>query len=299
MRLYCSNCNKYGHINKSCDKPITSIGMIIIKIDSKIKKNILNNIDVANFEDINNFNYQRISNLKNIDFYKDKIEFLLIEKKHSLNYIEFVRGLYDVNDKMKLEKMFKLMSQNEINNIKKKNFNLLWSELWNETANKKIYQKEFKKSYNSFKKLIESRKLDELLIINSKYKSPEWEFPKGKKDYNESDLNCAIREINEETTLKDSDYLVLDKISKIQDIFIGTNNLNYKHIYFLSILKNDKNFKIENNKEVNNIKFVKIDKITEYIRDYDFNKLNIITKVFLFIMNICEEKKNLLCLKRC
>ena len=33
-----------------------------------------------------------------IKFFKDKIKFLLIRRKHSLNYIEFIRGRYDKNN---------------------------------------------------------------------------------------------------------------------------------------------------------------------------------------------------------
>ena len=79
MKLYCSNCGKYGHINKK-NEPIISIGMIIIKMDDNIKKSFFNNI-LDRKEEINDFNYKRINNLNKIKNYKNKIKFLLIEKK--------------------------------------------------------------------------------------------------------------------------------------------------------------------------------------------------------------------------
>ena len=40
-------------------------------------------------------------------------------------------------------------------------------------------------------------------------------------------------------------------------------------------------------------KFLTIDELQDYIRDYDIDTVNILTKIFLFIMNICETNINL------
>lgn len=293
MKLYCSNCGKYGHINKKCKEPIISVGMIILQMNDSIKSNFFNNI-LDRKEEINDFNYKRINNLNKIKNYKNKIKFLLIEKKHSLNYIEFIRGIYEINDKKKLEKMFKLMSNFEIDLIKNNNFEFLWNKLWNKTAKKKNYRKEYNESFNKFNILQKNGKLNELTLINSKYNSPEWELPKGRKNINETNLNCAIREVKEETFLDKDSYKIINNISCLQDIFVGTNNKNYKHIYYLSILNDNKScdMTISNNKEVQKLKFVPIDKLCNYIRDYDVNKIDLLTKIFIFIMNISEEVNN-------
>ena len=293
-KLYCSNCCKFGHTNRNCKEPVVSIGMIIIKLDDIIRDKILKINNNINFiEEINNYNYKRINNIKKIDYYRDKINILIIEKKHSLNYIEFIRGIYNVNDMTKLTKMFKLMSNNEINMIKEKDFSKLWNNLWNKTAKKKIYHKEYMQSIDKFNKLIKTNKLDELLLIKSKFETPEWEFPKGRKNINEKNLDCAIREIKEETTLDKSSYTIINLVNCFQDIFIGTNDILYKHIYYLSILNN--NIEISNNKEnkeVNDIKFVTIDNISNYIRYYNKSKIDLINKIFLLIINLCEDYNN-------
>jgi len=292
-KLFCLNCTNYGHNTKNCKKPIESYGIILFKLSDDIKNIILKN-NISN-EEINNFNYNRISNLKNIEKYKNKIKFILIEKKNSLNYIEFIRGIYDINDKKQLEKMFKLMSQDEIIKIKNNNFLDLWKLLWNKTAYKKVYQKEFILSYNKFKLLKTSGKLSELLLIQNKYKYNEWEVPKGKKQKNETNLECAIREVEEETSINNNSYILLLnllKSSTIQYEYIGTNNIMYKNIFYLSILNNNYILNTKENKEVKQSKLMTIDELQDYIRDYDTEKINILTKLFLFIMNICETTIN-------
>ena len=48
----------------------------------------------------------------------------------------------------------------------------------------------------------------ESLINNSKtnWITPEWGFPKGRRNYMETDNSCAIREFNEETGYVECDY---------------------------------------------------------------------------------------------
>lgn len=296
-KSFCFNCNKFGHNTKNCTYPVISIGMVIVYLDNIIKDKILNNIKNFDFiNDINEFNYKRINNIKKINFYKDKIKFLLIEKKYSLNYIEFIRGKYDKNDVNKLTKMFKLMSKNEINIIKKsKNLPNLWSSLWNKTAKKKIYQKEFNESNEKFNYLVNNNILNQLLTIISSFNSPEWELPKGRKNINEKNLECAIREVKEETNIDNSSYNILNITNNFQDIFFGTNDILYKHIYYLSILNNEvklDNIDFKNNKEVNSIKFVTIDQLSNYIRYYNNSKLELLNKIFLFLINLSENEYN-------
>jgi len=296
-KLFCLNCKNYGHNSKNCKKPIESCGIIILQLSDDIKNIILKKNNIFN-EEINNFNYNRLSNLKNIEKYKNKIKFLLIEKKHSLNYIEFIRGIYEVNDKNKLEKMFSLMSKDEIKLIKNNTFTKLWRLLWNKTASKKIYQNEFINSYKKFSILKQNGRLSNLLLIKSKYQYAEWEIPKGKRKMNESNLQCAIREIKEETTLDNTTYKILLNLFKsptIQYEYLGTNDIMYKNIFYLSVLNDDYIFHTKENKEnkeVKQCKFLLIDEIENYIRNYDSNKINMLTKIFLFIMNVCETNLN-------
>ena len=43
--------------------------------------------------------------------------------------------------------------------------------------------------------------------INISYNYPEWGFPKGRKNENETNLDCAKREFIEETGLSNDDFI--------------------------------------------------------------------------------------------
>ena len=58
--IYCNNCGIKGHLYKDCRKPVISCGNIIFRLD------------------------------------KDEPEILMIQRKDSLCYIEFLRGKYDI-----------------------------------------------------------------------------------------------------------------------------------------------------------------------------------------------------------
>ena len=296
-KQYCSNCNKYGHSNKECNEPITSAGLICLNLQDDLKTNILKtSIDTVS-EDIGLFNYQRLSNINKIKKYKNKIKFLLVQRKHSLNYINFIRGIYDENDYDNIEKIFSLMSNNEIEYIKDNSFDDLWNNLWEKTAKKKIYQKEYNESKSKFCKIKEYGYIKKLTSLGSKYDTPEWEFPKGRKNINESNCECAIREFYEETGIEKENYIMLDNITSIHDDFIGTNNMKYKHIFYLCLSKNDcfhdvNNIKSKN--EIGKIKWCTWDDALRLFRPYYLNKVNILNKIFLFFINLCEDNNLLL-----
>ena len=294
-KQYCSNCNKYGHSNKHCNEPVTSAGIICLDVNDNLKTNMLNsNIDIIS-EDIGLFNYQRLSNINKIKKYKNKIRFLLVQRKHSLNYINFIRGIYDDNDFDEIKKIFSLMSNNEIYNINNNDFDYLWNTLWDKTAKKKIFQKEYNESKNKFTNIKLCGYIDKLFEIGSEYDTPEWEFPKGRKNMNESNYDCAIREFYEETGIDKDNYIILDNINAIHDDFIGTNNVNYKHIFYPSII--NKNIINNSNLDILNIKSKnEIGKINWYtwvealrlFRPYYLNKINILNKIFMLFINLCE-----------
>ena len=66
------------------------------------------------------------------------ILFLLVKRKYSLNYIDFIRGKYETDQ---ILSMFNYMSSNELALISKNNFNTLWNNLWQKTAKIKKYSK--------------------------------------------------------------------------------------------------------------------------------------------------------------
>lgn len=290
---YCNNCGKFGHINKSCSNPITSIGILCFKTTNTLNLNYkdLEKYISKKYINIDNYNFEHIHNIFKLDLIKNNIKFLLIMRKNSLNYIEFIRGKYQKNDNEKLVNMFEMMTQKEIENIKNHDFDYLWNELWNKTSNYRIYQKEFNKSKKKFNNLVESKKINKLLEIKPLYDSPEWGIPKGRRNNYESNIDCANREFFEETNMDKDNYKILSNLHNIQENYTGTNGIEYKHIYYMSIA--DSNYKIKSiidkNYEVGDIGWFTWEESIKLIRPYYNSKIELINKIFLLIANLIFE----------
>ena len=98
------------------------------------------------FIEIEDFNYKYLNYIKKINKYKNNIKFLLIQRKHSLSYLEFMRGKYNETKIEEIKYLCSLMSFNELEDIKNKDFQLLWDTLWLKTARNKIFLKEMNAS---------------------------------------------------------------------------------------------------------------------------------------------------------
>jgi ADP-ribose pyrophosphatase YjhB (NUDIX family) len=273
--LYCTNCNKKGHIYKSCLEPVISNGIIGIYIENLKKENI---DDLENFLSLNLnncFKYKKLNNKpKN---YSNNIKFLMIQRKNSLGYLEFMRGRYDVNNNQNINYIFEQMTQNEITDILNKEFDLLWNDLWDENNIKnKNHYKEYITSKQKFYEL-KLNKTDFLNNLKPKFSFNEWGFPKGRRELYESDIICAIREFEEETNIKENMYNLLESCNKIKENLIGTNGINYLHNYYLAILNSEKINNIDTkNREIGNIQFMSFEECIDTIRPYHINKIKII-----------------------
>jgi 8-oxo-dGTP pyrophosphatase MutT (NUDIX family) len=63
------------------------------------------------------------------------------------------------------------------------------------------------------------------------YDTPEWGFPKGRRNYRENNITCAKRELYEETNFREDEYNILNGIYPLVEVMTGTNDKKYKHIY--------------------------------------------------------------------
>ena len=54
----------------------------------------------------------------------------------------------------------------------------------------------------------------------------------------ETDVDCAIREFYEETNIPRSAYTLCRNLC-FEEVFTGTNNVQYKHVYFIGLLNKD------------------------------------------------------------
>jgi ADP-ribose pyrophosphatase YjhB (NUDIX family) len=295
----CSNCGDYGHTFKNCNEPIISNGIIAIYIKNIsldilpfLEDYIIKNLKI--FTDqykIQNEHYRFDTDIKIKSKINESIQFLMVQRKNSLGYLEFIRGRYNLENLLSLTHLLEQMTPEELDNIINKDFDLLWNDLWDSNnIRNKNHHKEYLNSKQKFNQL---KLVHNNILLNTLplYNFNEWGFPKGRRELYESDLVCAIREFEEETTLGENDYIILEKCKSIRENLIGTNGISYAHNYFLSIL-NDNLSKIDkSNREISQSKVLNLNECLEKIRPYHKNKLMIIKYLYTIINNFLIENQ--------
>lgn len=253
----CNNCGKQGHQFHQCKLPITSHGIIA-------------------------FRYT-------IDF---GLQYLMIRRKNSFGYIDFIRGKYIQNNLDHLKLMFNEMSIEEKELIKNNSFETLWKLMWGNQDTS--HQNQFKGEELSSQKKFDCLKngipiggngeiitLD-ILINNSStsWNETEWEFPKGRRNFQEKDLDCALREFEEETGINKKYIKIIDNLLPFEEMFLGSNHKSYKHKYFLGFVENSEinllNFQLN---EVSKIEWKTIEECLESIRPYNLEKKQLIINI--------------------
>ena len=205
--MYCNNCGGRGHVFKTCKDPITSCGVLLLREIYEPMK-LPNN--------------------------PDNVSVLMVKRKDSMAYMEFIRGKYSMDSLDLVKRLIANMTIEEQKKIVNEDFDTLWMDMWGKGRDTHSIEYEVsKRQYDS---------LDRAALVNensSKYTDPEWGFPKGRRMKGETDLDCATREFWEETNIPSEAYEVI-RSKTYTEIFTGTNGVNYKHIYFLAVLKDSK-----------------------------------------------------------
>jgi 8-oxo-dGTP pyrophosphatase MutT (NUDIX family) len=267
---HCTNCGLTGHIFRNCLAPVTSYGIIALRYITNDKSILHTNTNHI----INNIN---------------SIEFLLIQRKDSLSFVEFIRGKYNVSDKEYITRLVKNMTISEQKLLQEMTFDELWKNIWGDNSSVKSHKNDYETSEKKFAQIHEE--LQEIIKENpSKWDEPEWGFPKGRRNPHETDISCAIREFLEETALKKSDFSVIQNIYPISETFFGSNQIHYCHKYYIAICNSD--IKVEMNmenphmaREIGAIKWCSLDEAITKIRPDNVEKREILLKAGKIIRN--------------
>jgi ADP-ribose pyrophosphatase YjhB (NUDIX family) len=284
---YCNNCGKHGHLFSSCVVPITSLGIIacrkkstkssVVEVASELDANIIDGT-------VSTVDENEISSSSNNQF-----EYLMIQRVDSFGYIEFMRGKYSIHNYGYLRNIIDEMTVQEKQNILTKPFDELWVSLWGEYSGLQ-YRGEQQLSKNKYLQLKTGIKWDgvcynlESLVTSSitQWDTAEWGFPKGRRNHQEKDIDCAFREFTEETGYNKDCLKQIFNILPYEEIFIGSNMKCYKNKYFLcymnanSELSHSRGYQTS---EVKNMKWLSYDECMSIIRPYNVEKKNMLTSI--------------------
>ena len=248
----CNNCGKLGHQFNQCKLPIISYGVILFKKD-----------------------------------YDNTYKFLMIRRKDSFGFIDFIRGKYTLYNINQIQNIINEMSNDEKKRILNDNFEKLWKGMWSDTPSSH-YKNEESASFKKFENLKNGIVVNDTIInindiINSSdsnWKETEWEFPKGRKNYQEKDVDCALREFEEETGYSKTDICIVENVMPFEEIFIGSNHKSYKHKYYFAYMEKVID-ELENyqKSEVSKVQWKSLPECLDSIRPYNLEKKRIITNI--------------------
>lgn len=249
----CRNCGINGHLYKDCIHPIMSFGIICYRL-----------------------------------YENSKLQYLMIQRKDSLSFMEFIRGKYATSDVVYLKQLISSMTSGERNLLLRKQFDEIWNYAWyqNNASNIK-HTSEYTESKYKFDYLNSNNILQNIIsnIVSFVEQEQEWGFPKGRRKLKETDIDCAIREFCEETRLTKDDIEIMTNIIPFEEVFYGTNNVLYKHTYYIAKIKNsEKIITIDHNcleqiREVRALQWFDIDDVQNHINVHNIERHQIISKI--------------------
>ena len=259
---FCNNCGKNGHVMHACKNPIISNGFIVYKYVHEPQG--------------------------------DVVRYLMIRRKDTLGFVEFIRGKYPIYNQSYVQRLIDEMTLDEKHRLQTQTFSELWKNVWGDYLNSK-YQNEEAVSCERFNMLKSGIKLNKnggnsytlnALISNSKtqWSEPEWGFPKGRRNYQEKDIDCALREFSEETGYSEERLTIIQNIIPYEEIFMGSNMKTYKHKYYIACMHCPDELPSEGSPvfqktEVSKMGWFAYDECIARIRPYNLEKINILCKL--------------------
>lgn len=252
----------------------------------------------------------------------NRVEIMMIKKRYSYAFFNFVFGRYKPNDTKYLGNLFNNMSFSEKIDILGMQFENMWYRIWLSIPSKHFdisdiydvdaiqtltsaekYRSFFQKKNKFEKNFVNDggKRLKEL-IRQSSDAEIIWEIPKGGKNGNETNMDCAMREFLEETSISQINYKVLYEISPSVEI-INDDGLVYQHYYYIAKLR--KGIKVQ--PKINFDSFAQISEVEQIkwisLEDIEFMNLSNqenakLKNIFLSIAQKFKKAHRILALKK-
>lgn len=219
----------------------------------------------------------------------NKIKYLVCQRKDSFHFLNLLKKFNTMKNKEVLDNI-KNLTKDECNRIISHDFTDTWDDLYinniyrsyiiqktnvfnNFNMLKKKYIKEIKEQYNTSNVIL------------------EWGFPKGGKIKFESDLNCALREWVEETTIKKDELNIINTDPFSYNILYENFQINVKCFLAkinIEINVNPKKTKLRSyiSKEIGSLKWGTLEELKSYLSSNIIEELEKVEKfISIFLLN--------------
>jgi 8-oxo-dGTP pyrophosphatase MutT (NUDIX family) len=281
-QMRCTNCGDIGHATKQCQQPITSFGVILFRIKGGWNQ-------VAGL-------LQSDTNINGLDStMQSKIEYLLIQRKDSLGFIDIMLGKYRLHDIEYISQQVHGMTTDEQNRILTHSFDALWEQLWGTPIDgSNSYRHEREQSKQKFEALkAGSPSLADIIhTVGYSWPLPEWGFPKGRRDAHETEYTCALRELWEETGVAERDIIPIKNLEPIREVFFGSNHIQYCHKYYIMYVPEEKEITLNMEsaimrREIGDIRWCSLEDGLALIRSDNVEKREVLLRVSRLLRNYC------------
>lgn len=283
----CSNCGISGHTFRQCVEPVSSYGVLVFRWvgrsptwtqTSEFCKDNRNPTGLLNMVP----------------------EVLMIQRKDSLGFMDIMRGKYKVNEPDYIKKQLRGMTLKERTRLLNDEFEAIWHDLWGSDM-------ESSQRY-AHDRLISKQKLGELRagveiakgetytladLLRQEpnfYETPEWGFPKGRRDPYETDIQCAFRELEEESGITENELWKAINVAPFIEQFYGSNDIHYRHTYYLAQYVGTRSitfdaFNSEMTREIGSLAWKPMDEALILLRPENVEKRGIIVQLANLLRN--------------
>jgi 8-oxo-dGTP pyrophosphatase MutT (NUDIX family) len=282
----CTNCGDTGHHFRNCIAPVTSYGIIAFRV---------------NEEKWNQACAIASSESDFTGYPLDTMQYLLIQRRDSIGFVELLRAKYKLSDVQYIRDQITGITEEERKKLLTMPFQDLWVGLWGPTSNEsRQYRQEYEQAKLKIESLVSGYEHNEIHIqlknlfdeIPVQWSSPEWGFPKGRRNPFESDYACAVREFSEETGLTTNQFRIFENIDPIRETFFGNNGIHYRHVYYvawissaIAVTMNADNYHMA--QEIGGINWFSLDDALSHIRPTNIEKRQVLLRVSSLLRNIC------------
>lgn len=254
--MFCNNCGDKGHVFRTCKDPVISCGILLLR---GVYEPLKLPVDPRT------------------------VSVLMVKRKDSMSYMEFIRGKYELDNLEYIGRLIKNMTTSEQKLIVEEEFDTLWTRLWG--SGRDSHSQEYMNSKEKYEKL------DRKALVNmnvSPYNDTEWGFPKGRRMRGETDVECAVREFFEETNISRDCYTLKEDV-EFTETFSGTNNIQYRHKYFVALLKESRSINLKQkltpmqSKEISSVDWKTLSECKSIIRPHYVERKKLVSEVEKFV----------------
>lgn len=218
--------------------------------------------------------------------------FLLINRKDSMPYCDIVRRRYPITHPLHLQRLVDAMTNKEKVKLRMAKDEAAWQEMWRDmwgSSGRGGLGNEHNTAAQCFMQLKASGMLTKALNASStSWDEPEWEFPKGRKSYQERDQMCALREFEEETGIPSSKLQLVSNVVPIEATYTGTNGKAYRSRYYLGVIADmDINLSQYQRSEVREVRWMTYDEAMQRIRGYHVEQQRALSIAMRLVHELC------------